>query len=128
MRFSQDASSNVNVIRGYGPEGLKINEEIHRGSVMLTAAAIRLEPELHSVTELGAHHVTQLLALEPELILVGTGPHQVFPDPAFGAAFLQAGIGFEVMDTGAACRTFNVLVSEQRRVVALLLAHRAADK
>jgi uncharacterized protein len=45
----------------------------------------------------------------------------VFPDAAFGAQFLKSGIGFEVMNTGAACRTFNVLVSEQRRVVALLI-------
>jgi len=46
----------------------------------------------------------------------------LFPAAAFGAQFLRAGIGFEVMDTGAACRTYNVLVGEQRRVVALLLA------
>ena len=55
------------------------------------------------------------------LVLVGTGVRQVFPPPEFGAQFLSAGIGFEVMDTGAACRTFNVLVTEERRVVALLL-------
>jgi len=59
--------------------------------------------------------------LEPELVLVGTGHRQEFPAAAFGAHFLKSGIGFEVMDTGAACRTFNVLVSEQRHVVALLL-------
>jgi uncharacterized protein len=59
--------------------------------------------------------------LQPEVVLIGTGQRQVFPAPAFGAQFLRAGIGFEVMDTGAACRTFNVLVSEQRLVVALLI-------
>ena len=55
------------------------------------------------------------------VLLLGTGQRQVFPNAAFGARFLQAGVGFEVMDTGAACRTFNVLVGEQRQVVALLL-------
>jgi uncharacterized protein len=54
--------------------------------------------------------------------LLGTGARQIFPAPSYGAQFLRAGIGFEVMDTGAACRTFNVLVAEQRRVAALLLA------
>jgi uncharacterized protein len=54
-------------------------------------------------------------------VLVGTGVRQVFPAAEFAAQFLRAGIGLEVMDTGAACRTFNVLLTEQRRVVALLL-------
>jgi uncharacterized protein len=52
---------------------------------------------------------------------LGTGQRQIFPAASFRAQFLGAGIGFEVMDTGAACRTFNVLVAEQRRVVALLM-------
>ena len=62
-----------------------------------------------------------MLALEPELVLLGTGVRQQVPGAEFGAQFLRAGIGFEVMDTGAACRTFNVLVAERRRVAALLL-------
>ncbi len=64
---------------------------------------------------------THALALEPELVLLGTGERQIFPAASVGAQFLRAGIGFEVMDTGAACRTFNVLVGEKRRVAALLL-------
>jgi uncharacterized protein len=122
MRFVQDSGSNLNIIRGYGPGGLKINEEIFHGSLVVTASVVRVEPDLIVVTDLSADHVAHVLELEPELVLVGTGARQIFPDPAFGAAFLKAGIGFEVMDTGAACRTFNVLVSEQRRVVALLLS------
>jgi uncharacterized protein len=61
------------------------------------------------------------LALEPELVLLGTGARQIFPAASVGAEFLRAGIGFEVMDTSAACRTFNVLVGEQRRVAAMLV-------
>ena len=64
---------------------------------------------------------TRILALDPELVLLGTGQRQIFLAASFRAQFLGAGIGFEVMDTGAACRTFNVLVAEQRRVVALLM-------
>ncbi len=70
--------------------------------------------------ELGAIDPPRILALEPEVVLLGTGSRQIFPAASFRARFLSAGIGFEAMDTGAACRTFNVLVAEQRRVAALL--------
>ncbi|MDB6085601.1 MAG: hypothetical protein JWN43_3482 [Gammaproteobacteria bacterium] len=121
MRFTQDLSSNVNVIRAYGGGQLRINEETFSNTVIVGATAIRAEPGLADADQLATEHVTRILEFEPEVVLVGTGQRQVFPAASFGAQFLRAGIGFEVMDTGAACRTFNVLVSEQRRVVALLI-------
>ncbi len=63
----------------------------------------------------------RILALDPELVLLGTGPRQIFPAAAFRARFLSAGHRFRSHGYGAACRTFNVLVAEQRRVVALLM-------
>ena len=63
----------------------------------------------------------RILGMEPELVLLGTGPTQIFPAAGFGATFMRAGIGYEVMNTAAACRTFNVLVAEQRRALALLM-------
>jgi len=121
MRFTQDSTSNVNVVRGYARGELKINDEVFRESVLVTAAATQTLAGLGDVAALTQEHAGRILAHEPEVVLLGTGQRQVFPSPAFGARFLQAGIGFEVMDTGAACRTYNVLVTEQRRVVALLL-------
>lgn len=121
MRFSQDLVSNVNVIRGYGVGELRINNDVFRTSMIVAPSTLRPELDLTAAAGLAATHVAHLLELEPEVVLLGTGQRQVFPDPAFGAQFLAAGIGFEVMDTGAACRTFNVLVSEQRRVAALLI-------
>ena len=121
MRFTQDLDLSVNVIRGYGENELRINSDVSHTAMIIAPTAMRPEPDLQTVADLTTAHADHLLAFEPELVLLGTGPRQVFPDAAFGARFLQAGIGFEVMDTGAACRTFNVLVSEQRRVVALLL-------
>jgi uncharacterized protein len=59
--------------------------------------------------------------LNPELVIVGTGPTQTFAAARFGAKFMRAGVGYEVMNTGAACRTFNVLVAEQRRALAVLM-------
>jgi len=121
MRFTQDQTPDVNVIRGYGAGGLRINAETFHGSMIVAASSLRAEPALITVADLRLEHAAHLLEFEPELVLLGTGVRQIFPEAFFGAEFLKAGIGFEVMDTGAACRTFNVLVGEQRRVVALLL-------
>jgi uncharacterized protein len=121
MRFTQDTSPNVNVIRGYGPGELRINDEVFRTATIVAATATRAVASITDAAELATEHAALLLELRPEVVLIGTGQRQVFPAAAFGVQFLKIGIGFEVMDTGAACRTFNVLVSEQRLVVALLI-------
>jgi uncharacterized protein len=122
MQFTEDSSSGINVIRAYGSGELRINENIYRGAVILSAAMVIAAPNIHNLEDLIAVDVSRILALEPELVLLGTGARQIFPVASFGAKFLRSGIGFEVMDTGAACRTFNVLVAEHRQVAALLLA------
>jgi uncharacterized protein len=109
------------LIRAYAPGEIRINDEIFHHALIVGPASIASGPAVSDAAELTAAHTADLIALAPELVLVGTGVRQVFPPPEFGAQFLSAGIGFEVMDTGAACRTFNVLVTEERRVVALLL-------
>ena len=121
MRFTQDVSSGINIIRAYGAGEFRINDTVFRGPLIVSSSAIVPGPAIGSADELAAAHAAQILALEPELVLLGTGAQQTFPGTVFAAQFLRVGIGFEVMDTGAACRTFNVLVAEQRRVVALLL-------
>ncbi len=121
MRFTQEPSSGINVIRAYGGGELRINDATYRGAVILSASTAQAEPHIANLDELIAIDLSRVLALEPELVLLGTGERQIFPAASFGAQFLRAGIGFEVMDTGAACRTFNVLVGEKRRVVGLLL-------
>jgi uncharacterized protein len=121
MRFTQDSSSTRNLIRSYAPGEIKINDRIFHHSLIVGPSSIAPGPAVTDAGELTAAHTADIVALAPELVLVGTGVRQVFPAAEFGAQFLRAGIGFEVMDTGAACRTFNVLVTEQRRVVALLL-------
>jgi uncharacterized protein len=121
MRFTQESSSGINVIRGYGAGELRVNETIYRGAVILSASTVIAEPNIQNLEELIALSASRILALEPEVVLLGTGARQIFPAASFSAQFLRAGIGFEAMDTGAACRTYNVLAGEQRRVVAMLL-------
>ena len=76
------------------------------------------EPE--SIHHLAGRHVAALLSHGPEVVIVGTGEVQVFPDVQLFVALMDAGIGYEVMDTAAACRTYNVLYAEGRRVLAAL--------
>jgi uncharacterized protein len=121
MRFTQDSSSGVNLVRSYGEGALRINDVAYHGAVIVSASTVLSEPDVRDLAELVARDASRILALQPELVLLGTGPRQIFPTSSFGAQFLRAGIGFEVMDTGAACRTYNVLVAEQRPVVAVLL-------
>ena len=121
MRFTQDSGSSANLVRAYGPGELRINDETYRGTIIVSAAAVIEAPDICRAQDLAGLDPSRILALDPELVLLGTGQRQIFPPASLRAEFLRAGIGFEVMDTGAACRTFNVLVAEQRRVVALLM-------
>jgi uncharacterized protein len=122
MRFAQDSGSDTNIIRAYGSGELRIGDSAYRGAVIVSATVVVHEADIKELSALLAIDPQRILALDPELILLGTGQRQIFPPASFGARFLRSGIGFEVMDTGAACRTFNVLVAEQRRVAAVLLA------
>lgn len=121
MRFTQDSSAAVNLVRAYGAGELRINDEVYRSSIILSASTVLPAPEVRGLEDLAGLDPARILALDPELVLLGTGARQLFPGASFRAEFLRVGIGVEVMDTGAACRTFNVLVAEQRRVVALLM-------
>jgi uncharacterized protein len=121
MRFTQDSSSAAYLVRSYGGGELRINEEVYRGAVLLSAATVQNMPELRHMDDLAALDPARILALDPEIVLLATVERHIFPAGSYRARFLMAVIGFEAMDTGAACRTFNVLVAEQRRVAALLM-------
>jgi len=121
MRLTQDSTSGINLIRGYAAGEIRINEQAYAEALIVSAQALCVVAELQALSDLDRGVAERVVAMQAEIVLLGTGRRQVFPDAAFGANFLRAGIGFEVMDTGAACRTFNVLVAEQRRVVAILL-------
>jgi uncharacterized protein len=84
----------------------------------VTADTLIADWEPRSFAELQPAHLEKLLALKPELVLLGTGPTQRFPPAAVRTALATRGVGLEIMDLGAACRTFNILVQEERRVAA----------
>jgi len=121
MKFTRELPANVNVIRSHADGELRIGERIVRHSCLLSANELIVDWPPQNVAALSVEHFAAALAWHPEIILLGTGSRQQFPAREIYAAILAHGIGFEVMDTGAACRTFNVLVGESRRVAAGLI-------
>lgn len=121
MQLSQENPDFIYVLRGISAEGVLVNQETLRTSFLLTPHQLVPDWRPASVDELQPADMAALLALEPSLVLLGTGPRQRFPAPAVMAALLTRGIGLEVMDSAAAARTFNVLATEGRKVAAAFL-------
>jgi uncharacterized protein len=120
MKFTLEASSRVNLIRAYSPTEVRVGEQSLRASCIVTADTVISEWEPASYAELTPSHLEAVLALKPELVLLGTGATQRFPPSQIRAALIAHGVALEVMDLGAACRTYNILVQEDRRVAAAL--------
>ncbi len=120
MRFAQDSFAG-NIIRAYAAGQVTVNDDVITRSVIVTPDRIIRDWLPDSFGELEPGHLARLDELQPEIIVLGTGSRLWFPTPEFTAGFLSRGIGVEIMDTNAACRTYNILLSEGRRVVAALL-------
>jgi len=120
MKFTLESSSRVNLVRAYSRVELHIGEVHVRSSCIVSADRLITDWPPVRFEELRPEHVGAILALEPEVALLGTGERQRFPPAEIRAAFAARGVGLEVMDLGAACRTYNILVQEERRAVAAL--------
>jgi uncharacterized protein len=113
-------ATDLNTVTGYGPGYIEINGARHSGNLILAAASV--QPwSAAGFESLQAEDFEPLLHLEPELVLLGTGRRHRLADRRLTAHLAGAGIALEAMDTGAACRTYNILVSDGRRVAAALL-------
>lgn len=120
MRFTLDDAGGANLVRGWEAGALRINDEWVRGCVLVTATLVQPLP-IGSAADITVADAEAALAHAPEVLLVGTGARQTFLDDAIVRACSAAGVGIEMMDTVAAARTYNLLVGEGRRVVAVLL-------
>ena len=120
MKLHADASS-AQSIQAYGEGWISVNGEKITHSVVLSADAGRTHWGCEKLADIGPDHFTQVLALNPELVIFGSGKKLHFLHPSLMASLINRGIGVETMDTAAACRTYNVLAHEGRRVVACLL-------
>ena len=115
------ATTTGNVVTGLGPGWVRIGSTEYRENLVLTPAKIATGWAAAGFEGLADSDFASLLPHKPELVLFGAGPTIRFPHPRLTRALTEARIGLEVMDTPAACRTFNILAAEGRSVVAALL-------
>lgn len=121
MKFTAATASDALFVRSYDARGLATREGRFTSSTVLTASRCVADWPPRSAAEVTLGHLATVLDLGPEVVLLGTGERQVFPDMRLYAHLASRGVGLEVMDTGAACRTYNVLLHEGRRVALAVL-------
>lgn len=106
---------------GYADDHVMVNKIRFDTSLVVLAEEVRADWNVSSFNDLNEAHFEYFLALQPEVLLLGTGMRQRFPHPRLYQKLTNAGIGVECMDTPAACRTYNILVAEDRKVIAAIL-------
>jgi len=121
MKFQPDDAPGVNLITRHESGAVWVGATRHAGSLLVPwAGAVRAWP-VATLEDLSAAHFEAIAALEPEVVIFGSGARLRFAPPALLRALIDRRIGVETMDTSAACRTYNVLASEGRLALAALL-------
>lgn len=121
MKLNIDSNSAKYVINAYETGRITVNNQVYSQSLIVTSDQLINQWEPARVEQIDATHIRYLVGLNPEIILLGTGKTLQFPHPELISIAMQQGIGFEVMDTGSACRTFNILLAEDRNIAAALI-------
>ena len=109
-------------IRSVSAQGIQVVDDFYNSSIIVSTRQVIPDWPVNSVESITEQQLEKVLDLQPELVLIGTGARQEFLPPRQMMFFYSRNIGVEVMTTDAACRTFNVLVSESRNVVAALIS------
>lgn len=121
MKLHEHISAGQYLIRACEPGMVTINEDQIRNSCIVTPNKLLVDWPLQSMTDLSREHLQPLCELDTEVVIFGSGNRQQFPEMRTLLALTDRGIGFEVMDTHAACRTYNILMGEGRAVAAALI-------
>lgn len=108
-------------IRAYQPGAITINDKILSTSVIVAPEALIENWGPVTLADITAESLAPIINLKPDVLLIGTGPDQAFLSQEIYGNLINAGIGVEIMNTSAACRTYNALTSENRNVAAALL-------
>lgn len=120
MKLNREIATDLLLIASYDAGSFTINGQRHESSLIVTPETA--QPwSVAGFAALTADSLEAVCALKPSLVLIGTGARQHFPAPAVLRPLIEARICFEVMDTGSACRTYNLLAGEGRSVAAALL-------
>lgn len=121
MPLAEDIITSAYSIQAYDQQQVTINERRYEDSLVVTPERIIHPWPVTSIDDLSEQHCAEIFALKPDVVLLGTGDRQIFPDVSIIALFASQGLGLEVMNTGALCRTFNILVAEGRQAAAAII-------
>lgn len=121
MDITPNIPKNRNVINGYGANGFKINDTLYQDSIILTPSQI-VQVKIATIEDFFEQNLKVIFNFEPEILLIGTGAnHQIISAYLKNKIKLQYPmISIDEMSTGSACRTYNILMSEDRNVAAVL--------
>lgn len=118
MKFAQDAQDEGYVVTAYDNDGISINGKPFSNSLIVATTQLNENWGVSNIDDLENSHIKKLLEFKPELIIIGTGDKLKFPAVEVYSVSIEQGIGIDFMDTHAACRTYNILMSEGRDIVA----------
>ena len=121
LKLQLNTISGVNLFTGYGEGYVMVNRQPHQRNLVVLRDRLLTDWQQGGFDDLDAGHFAMLAELAPEIVLLGTGGRARFPRPELTRALIEARIGLEVMDIQAACRTYNFLAAEDRKVAAALL-------
>lgn len=117
MHINLEASTH-NTIQAYQDNQIQINSIIYTGSLIVSAQEIISDLAIKQIQDMDEHYLNLLIQFNPEVVLIGHNQMGKFPPPSIISRLSEQRIGVECMSLGSACRTFNVLLSEYRKVVA----------
>lgn len=121
MKLHLTTAPGTFMITGYGSGYVQVNGRRYEESLIVLPDQVLAGWAVRAFDDLEARHLNELLPYHPEIVLLGSGARQRFPTPALLADLILTNVGLEVMDTRAACRTYNILAAEGRRVAAALI-------
>lgn len=121
MKLQPDKQPSLNTVSAYGPDYIEINAQRYTNSLLLSPESPVIEWSCTRFEDIKIKDFEQIAKLEPAVVIFGSGQRIRFPQPALIAPLIARNIGLETMDLQAACRTYNVLMAEGRKVVAALL-------
>lgn len=121
MKITEDKNSGSHIITGYGEGFISVNEVTYQQSLIIMPEELVTDWAVSEPEELTLKNLQRLKSWQPEIVIIGTGKKQIFPEAEVMFWFLSQGMGYEVMNSAAACRTYSILMSENRTVVAALL-------
>lgn len=121
MKMTEDRSEARYIINAHAPGQVTINHAVYTHSLIVSPERLVTDWRPRNIQALAPGDLELILEQAPEIVLLGSGSRQHFPPYTVLRRFAEAGVGCEVMDNAAACRTYSVLMAERRRVVAALL-------